>query len=62
MLKTLTFCPCVGLSISVCFGPCPQISFGMAHDIATSDDGQNVYVAEVNPHRIWKFVHHIGKG
>jgi sugar lactone lactonase YvrE len=36
-----------------------KISFGMAHDIATSDDGQNVYVAEVNPHRIWKFVHHI---
>ena len=34
-----------------------QVSFGIAHDIATSADGQTVYVAEVKPNRIWKFVH-----
>jgi len=37
------------------FAP-PSGTFSNPHDLAVSYDSNEVYVVELNPHRVWKFV------
>jgi len=37
------------------FAP-PSGTFNNPHDLAVSYDGKEVYVVELNPHKVWKFV------